>query len=137
MPLIRYEIGETTRSPAGPVNAAAGSVSSRRSSAHGKCRLPGGEQCWPQCSLANQPEVPGILQYQYVQKSLQRIEVHLVVGPRIRANASRGCGRSCASGCATHSRSSSSTTTDIPRSPSGKFEDSAARSLRAEGQRGV
>jgi hypothetical protein len=43
-------------------------------------RLPDGGQRWPLCDLVGQPEVPGILQYQYRQRTPQDIEVRLVVG---------------------------------------------------------
>jgi phenylacetate-CoA ligase len=53
-------------------------------------RLPDGGLRWPLCDLVLLPDVPGILQYQFVQHSVDAIEVRLVVDARFdRALESR------------------------------------------------
>jgi len=81
MPLIRYEIGDYAV-PGETCSCGRGLRVLREvlGRTRNMLRLPDGEQRWPLCDLVGQPDVPGILQYQYVQKTLQDIEVRLVVG---------------------------------------------------------
>ncbi len=80
MPLIRYEIGDYAVAgepcPCGRGLAVLKEVLGRT---RNMLRLPDGGQRWPLCDLVKHPDVPGVLQYQYVQSSLHDIEVRLVV----------------------------------------------------------
>ncbi len=80
MPLIRYEIGDYAM-PGEPCSCGRGLQVLREvlGRTRNMLRLPDGEQRWPLCDLVDQPGMPGIRQYQYVQKSLQDIEVRLMV----------------------------------------------------------
>jgi phenylacetate-CoA ligase len=81
MPLIRYEIGDHAvpgeRCSCGRGLRVLTEVLGRT---RNMLRLPDGGQRWPLCDLVGLTELPGILQYQFVQKTLQDIEVRLVVG---------------------------------------------------------
>jgi len=81
MPLIRYEIGDYAV-PGEPCACGRGLqvLTEVLGRTRNMLRLPDGEQRWPLCDLVGLAELPGILQYQMVQKTLQDIEVRLVVG---------------------------------------------------------
>lgn len=81
MPLIRYEIGDYAV-PGEPCSCGRGLrvLTEVLGRTRNMLHLPNGEQRWPLCDLVGLPGVPGILQYQLVQKSLQDIEVRLVAG---------------------------------------------------------
>jgi phenylacetate-CoA ligase len=81
MPLIRYEIGDYA--VAGETCSCGRNLLVLREvlgRTRNMLRLPNGEQHWPLCDLIKMPEAPGILQYQYIQKTQHDIEVRLVVG---------------------------------------------------------
>jgi phenylacetate-CoA ligase len=81
MPLIRYEIGDYAI--AGETCSCGRGLMVLREvlgRTRNMLRLPDGGQRWPLCDLVGQRDVPGILQYQYLQKTPQDIEVRLVVG---------------------------------------------------------
>jgi phenylacetate-CoA ligase len=82
MPLIRYDIGDyAVPGDACPCGRGLQVLRKVLGRTRNMLKLPDGSQRWPLCDLVRQPEVPGILQYQYLQKDLRRIEVKLVVGP--------------------------------------------------------
>jgi phenylacetate-CoA ligase len=83
MPLIRYEIGDYA--VAGEACSCGRNLMVLREvlgRTRNMLRLPNGEQHWPLCDLIKMPEAPGIVQYQYIQKTLHDIEVRLVVDER-------------------------------------------------------
>lgn len=124
MPLIRYEIGDYAvpgeRCSCGRGLSVIREILGRT---RNMLRLPSGERRWPLCDLVKEPDLPGILQYQYVQKTLERIEVHLVVGPqysrdmeaRLTAIVHRRLGYPFSLDIIYRD--------NIPRSANGKFED--------------
>lgn len=81
MPLIRYDIGDYAV-PGEACGCGRGLRVLREvlGRSRNMLKLPDGTQRWPLCDLVGHPEMPGILQYQYLQRDLQRIEVRLVVG---------------------------------------------------------
>lgn len=83
MPLLRYEIGDYAV-PGEPCVCGRGLPTIReiRGRERNIMLLPNGEKRWPLCDLVKEPELPGILQYQFVQKSPERLELRLVVGPQ-------------------------------------------------------
>jgi phenylacetate-CoA ligase len=81
MPLVRYEIGDYA--VAGEACSCGRGLMVLREvlgRTRNMLRLPDGGQRWPLCDLVGQPGIAGILQYQYIQKTLHDIEVRLVVG---------------------------------------------------------
>jgi phenylacetate-CoA ligase len=80
MPLIRYEIGDHAV-PGEPCPCGRGLQVLKEvlGRTRNMLRLPDGEQRWPLCDLVGLPGMRGIRQYQLVQKTLQDIEVRLVV----------------------------------------------------------
>jgi phenylacetate-CoA ligase len=124
MPLIRYEIGDYA--VAGEPCACGRGLPVIREilgRSRNMLHLPGGELRWPLCDLVKEPELPGIRQYQYIQKSPEHIEVHLVVGPQytrvleptLEAIVQRRLGYPFKLSIFYHD--------DIARSASGKYED--------------
>lgn len=124
MPLIRYEIGDYAVAGE-PCSCGRGLMVLKEvlGRTRNMLRLPDGGQRWPLCDLIHQPDVPGILQYQYVQKTLQDIEVRLVVAdgwsrelePRLVQIIQRRLGHPFSLSFAY--------LPEIPRSAAGKFED--------------
>ena len=124
MPLLRYEIGDYAV-PGGPCTCGRGLpvILEILGRARNMLRLPTGERRWPLCDLVKEPDMPGILQYQYVQKEIDRIEVNLVVGekfsresePRLVEIIHRRLGYPFRLDLIYRDR--------IPRSASGKYED--------------
>lgn len=124
MPLIRYEIGDYAV-PGPPCDCGRGLAVIQRllGRTRNLVQLPDGSKRWPLCELVGQPDVPGILQYQFVQRSLQHIDVYLVVGPeysqsmepRLTEIIHQRLG--CPFGLSYHYCDI------IPRSANGKFED--------------
>jgi phenylacetate-CoA ligase len=87
MPLIRYEIGDYAVAGAvcdcGRGLPVIKKILGRQ---RNMLRLPNGDQRWPLCDLVKQADVPGIRQYQYVQHSLDAIEVRLAVSSEFSAH---------------------------------------------------
>ncbi len=82
MPLIRYEIGDVAE-PGPPCNCGRGLPVLRRilGREQNMLRLPGGRSVWPLLSssdLAGLLRIAPIRQYQFVQKTLSRIELRIV-----------------------------------------------------------
>jgi phenylacetate-CoA ligase len=82
MPLIRYEIGDyaTVGAPC-PCGRGLPVLERIAGRVRNMLQLPSGERRWPLCDLVKLPGIPGIRQYQYLQKEPGRIEVNLVTGP--------------------------------------------------------
>ncbi len=82
MPLIRYEIGDYAV-PGNACSCGRGLPVVREilGRTRNMLHLPGGGRRWPLCDLVKEPDLPGILQYQYIQKTIDSVEVNLVVGP--------------------------------------------------------
>jgi phenylacetate-CoA ligase len=82
MPLIRYEIGDyAVAGAACACGRALPVIREILGRSRNMLQLPDGGRRWPLCDLVKEQELPGIRQYQYIQKSREHIEVHLVVGP--------------------------------------------------------
>jgi phenylacetate-CoA ligase len=80
MPLIRYDIGDYAVAGAACACGRGLPVLERiMGRVRNMLTLPDGEKRWPLGDLVKLPNVHGIRQYQYVQKSLDRIEVRMVV----------------------------------------------------------
>jgi phenylacetate-CoA ligase len=124
MPLIRYEIGDYAV-PGGACSCGRGLPVVREilGRTRNMLHLPGGGRHWPLCDLVKEPSLQGILQYQYVQRTIDSVEVHLVVGqsfsremePRLIEVIHRRLGYPFKLDLIYRD--------SIPRSPSGKFED--------------
>ena len=124
MPLIRYDIGDyaIVGEPCS-CGRGLGVIREILGRTRNMMRLPNGDQRWPLCDLVHQPDVPGVMQYQYIQKTLESIEVHLAVDaqfsrdrePRLTEIIHARLGHPFALTYVYHD--------SIPRSASGKFED--------------
>jgi phenylacetate-CoA ligase len=124
MPLIRYDLGDYAV-PGHPCDCGRGLAVIERilGRTRNLLRLPDGTRRWPLCELIEQPDVPGILQYQFLQKSLGHIEVHLVVGPKYSRSMEARL-TEIIHGRLGHSFELAYVYRDgIPRSAGGKFED--------------
>ena len=124
MPLIRYEIGDyAVPGEACTCGRGLPTIREIRGRERNMMHLPNGEKRWPLCDLVKEPDLPGIRQYQFVQKRLDCIEVHLVVGPQysrdmepaLKAAIHRRLGNTFVLGIVYRE--------NISRGTSGKYED--------------
>jgi len=124
MPLIRYEIGDYAV-PGEACTCGRGLRVLREvlGRTRNMLRLPDGGQRWPLCDLVGQPDVPGILQYQYVQRTLRDIEVRLVVGAAWSAELAPRLMQIIQQRLGYPFHLSFVFLPEIPRSEAGKFED--------------
>lgn len=87
MPLIRYEIGDyAVPGEACTCGRGLPTIREIRGRERNMMHLPNGDKRWPLCDLVKEPQLPGILQYQFVQKSHEHLELRLVVGPHYSRN---------------------------------------------------
>jgi len=87
MPLIRYEIGDyAVPGEACTCGRGLPTIREIRGRERNMMHLANGEKRWPLCDLVKEPDLPGILQYQFVQKSHKHLELRLVVGPQYARN---------------------------------------------------
>ncbi len=87
MPLIRYEIGDyAVPGEACACGRGLPTIREIRGRERNMMHLPNGDKRWPLCDLVKEPQLPGILQYQFVQKSHEHLELRLVVGPQYSRN---------------------------------------------------
>ena len=87
MPLIRYEIGDyAVPGEACTCGRGLPTIREIRGRERNMMHLPNGDKRWPLCDLVKEPQLPGILQYQFVQKSHEHLELRLVVGPQYSRN---------------------------------------------------
>ncbi len=124
MPLIRYEIGDYA--VAGEPCSCGRSLAVLKEvlgRTRNMLRLPDGGQRWPLCDLIRQPDVPGILQYQYVQQTLHEIEVRLVVADGWPRAQEARLTEIIRQRLGYPFRLTFTYSREIPRSASGKFED--------------
>ncbi len=87
MPLIRYEIGDyAVPGEACTCGRGLPTIREIRGRERNMMHLPNGDKRWPLCDLVKEPQLPGILQYQFVQKSHEHLDLRLVVGPQYSRN---------------------------------------------------
>jgi phenylacetate-CoA ligase len=124
MPLIRYEIGDYAV-PGEPCACGRGLrvLTEVLGRTRNMLHLPDGEQRWPLCDLVGLPGMPGILQYQYVQKTLHDIEVRLVVGAAWSRELEPGLAQIIQQRLGYPFRLEFNYLPRIERSEAGKFED--------------
>ena len=124
MPLIRYEIGDYAE-PGGPCPCGRGLPVITRilGRVRNMLTLPSGDRIWPAYSKALREALPQLRQAQLVQRTLDEIEVRLVVAspltPREEDRARAALGKALSHAFAYRF----AYVDEIPRSPGGKFEE--------------
>ncbi|MCH9053321.1 MAG: phenylacetate--CoA ligase family protein [Proteobacteria bacterium] len=124
MPLIRYEIGDYAE-PGGPCPCGRGLPVITRilGRTRNMLTLPSGDRIWPAYSKALREALPRLRQAQLVQRTLDEIEVRLVVAspltPREEDRARAALGKALSDAFAYRFVY----VDEIPRSPGGKFEE--------------
>ena len=124
MPLIRYEIGDYAE-PGGPCPCGRGLPVITRilGRVRNMLTLPSGDRIWPAYSKALREALPQLRQAQLVQRTLDEIEVRLVVArpltPREEDRARRALGKALSDAFAYRFVY----VDEIPRSAAGKFEE--------------
>ena len=124
MPLIRYEIGDYAEAgepcPCGRGMPVITRILGRT---RNMLTLPSGEQIWPAFAKALREALPQLRQAQLVQRTLDEIEVRLVVArpltPREEDRARRALGKALSDAFAYRFVY----VDEIPRSAAGKFEE--------------
>lgn len=123
-PLIRYDIGDYATPgepcPCGRTLAVLREVLGRT---RNMMRLPGGDLAWPVCPLLWRADLPGIMQYQFVQVAGTHIELRLVVDDRWSRALEPRAAELVREKLGHHLRVSFRYEDRLERSASGKYED--------------
>lgn len=125
MPLLRYEIGDWAE-PGGPCPCGRGlPVLSRILGRERNALLvaPTGERYWPAFGTRKLPELAPIVQHQFVQKSLQRIEARLVTARPLTRREERALRAYILANLPYRFELDFTYFDELPRNDAGKFED--------------
>jgi phenylacetate-CoA ligase len=124
MPLIRYEVGDYAEvgrpCPCGRGLPVLARIMGRT---RNMLMLPGGTQVWPRFGLPRFPDIAPVRQAQIVQKTLDTLEVRLVVVRPLAADEERRLKELICEAVGVRFDVVFSYFDEIPRNPNGKYED--------------
>ena len=124
-PLIRYEIRDYAE--AGPESCSCGRGLALLNRVVGRRRnmlvLPSGEKCWPITGFPRYREVAPIRQFQFIQHSLEEVEMKLVCDRPLAAEDERRLTEIIRAGLGYPFAIRFTPMALIPQAPSGKFEE--------------
>ena len=124
MPLIRYEIGDYAEvglsCPCGRGLPVLKKILGR---VRNMLILPNGEKKWPSLAYSQYADIAPIQQFQVIQKSLESIEMRLVVNELLNKEQEQGLAKVIANSLGYPFQVSFTYMDEIPRSSSNKFEE--------------
>ncbi|MGH6947619.1 MAG: phenylacetate--CoA ligase family protein [Kiloniellales bacterium] len=123
-PLIRYELGDLAEvGPPCPCGRGLPVVTRVFGRYRNMLTLPSGDRVWPRLREDRYTDVAPVRQFQVVQKSTEQLEVRLVVDRPLTAEEESAIGKIIVDRLGHTFRLDFTYHDQIPRSPSGKFED--------------
>jgi len=136
MPLIRYEIGDWAEvGPSCPCGRGLPTLTRILGRQRNMMKLPGGDSLWPRFNSDDLNQVAPIRQFQLIQTALDQIDVNLVLTRAMTEQEEAALGKLMQERLSPDVQLNFCSLDEIPRSPSGKYEDFICR-IPDEGQPG-